>query len=80
MMGTHHHHPMTVHIVEKELRQALIAIISLQITERYITSLSILEFISITIMLLIMNVKHGIEKHVLFVVYINICLLNAGRE
>jgi len=77
MMGTHPHHPMAVPIARKELRQPLIAIMTPQKTRKGIISLDIQMFISITIMLLMMDVKHGIEKHVLFVDYITIHLLSA---
>ena len=80
MMGTHHHHPMTAHIAKEELRQALIAIIAPKTARKGITSLSILKFILITIMLLMMNINHGIEKHVVFVVYMTMWLLRARRE
>lgn len=71
---------MSVHSVEKELRKALITIIALRTTKKGITSLSILEFITITIMMLMINIKHGIEKHVIFVVYITMCFLTTGRK
>ena len=80
MMGTHPHHPMAVPIVGKDPRQALIAIIAPETTRKGITSISILKFIRITIMLLMMNINHGIKKHVAFVVYITMCLLSARRE
>jgi len=80
MMGTHPHHPMVVPIVRKELRQALIAIMTPKMVGKGITSLNIQMFISIIIMLLMMNVKHGIKKHVPFVNYITIHLLSAGIE
>ena len=64
MMGTHHHHPMAVHIAEKELRQAHITIMAPKIARKGITSLSMPNFILIRTMLLMMNVKHGIKKHV----------------
>ena len=80
MMGTHPHHPMVVTIVGKELRQALIAILTLEMARKGITTLDILMFISIIIMLLMMDVKHGIEKYVPFVDYITIHFLSVGKE
>ena len=80
MMGTHHHHPMAVPIAGKELRQALITIITPEATMKGITTLNIQMFISITIMLLMMNANHGIKKHVLLVVYVTMYLMSAGRE
>ena len=79
MMGTLHHHPMTTHIVEKELRQALVTMIALEITKKDITSLNIIVFILITSMSLTMNIDHGIRKHVVFVDYITMYLLSVGR-
>ena len=69
MRGTHHHHPMVVHIAEKEMRQALITIMAPQATKRGINNLNIPKFILITNMLM-MNINPGIEKLVVFVVYI----------
>lgn len=69
MMGTHYHHPMAVHIAEKELRQGFIAIIAPETTRRGVNNLNIPKFILITIML-IMNINHGVKKHVTFAVYI----------
>ena len=80
MMGTHPHHPMEVPIAGKELRQAPIAILTPETTRKHITSLDIRMFISIIIMLLKMNVKYGIEKHVPFVDYITIHFLSVGKE
>ena len=71
---------MEVSIAGKELRQAPIATLTPEITRKGITSLDIRMFISTTIMLLMMDVKHGIEKHVLFVDYITIQILSVGRE
>ena len=71
MMGTHNHHPMA----RKELRQALITILTPEMERKDITTLNIRMFISIMIMWLKMNVKHGIEKHVTFVDYIIIHFL-----
>lgn len=45
-----------------------------------ITTLDIQMFTSIIIMLLIMNIKHGIEKHIPFVDYITINFLSVGKE
>jgi len=64
MMGTHHHHPMVAPIAGKELRQALIAILTPERTRKGIATLDIRMFISIVIMFLMMNIKHGIKKHV----------------
>ena len=80
MMGTHPHHPMEVAIAGKELRQALNAIMTLVVARKGITSFYIQMFISIVIMLLMMNVKHGIEKHVPFLDYITIHFLIVGKE
>ena len=80
MMGTHPHHPMAVSIVGKELRQALIAILTPETTRKGIATLDIRMFILITIMFLRMNVKHGIEKHAHFVDYITIHFLSVGKE
>ena len=71
---------MVVHIAEKELKQALITIMALETTGKGITSLSLPKFVLITSILLMMNINHGIEKHVVFVVYITMWLLSAGRE
>lgn len=62
MMGTYPHHPMEVPIARKELRQSLIAIMTLETKRKGITSHDIRMFILIIIMLLIMNVKHGIKN------------------
>ena len=62
MMGTHHHHPMAVPITGEELRQALIAIITLETTRKGITCLNIQMFILITIMLLMMDINQGIKN------------------
>ncbi len=75
MMGTHPHHAMAVPIVGRELRQALIAILTQETTRKGITSFDIRLFISVIIMTLEMKVKHGIEKHVPFVDYITIHFL-----
>ena len=71
---------MVVHIVEKELRQALIPMITPETNKKGITSLGILMFILITRMSLTMNIDHGIEKHVAFVDYITMYFLSVGRE
>ena len=62
MMGKHPHHPM----VRKELRQALITILTPETTRKGITTLDIQMFISIIIMFLNTDVKHGIKNHVPF--------------
>jgi len=80
MMGTHPHHPMVVSIAGKELRQALITILTPETAREGITTFDLRMFISIMIMLIIMNVKHGIEKNVPFVDYITIHFLSAGKE
>ena len=80
MMGTLHHHPMTTHIVEKELRQALVTMIAPETNKKGITSLSILLLILNTNMSLTMNIDHGNVKHVLFVDYITMYLLCVGKE
>ena len=80
MMGTHPHHPMVVSIVRKEMRQALITILTPETTRKGITSFDIRMFILIIIMLLMMSVKHGIKKHVPFVDYITIHFLSVGKE
>ena len=80
MMGTHPHHPMVVPIVGRELRQDLITIMTPEMAGKGITSLTLQIFISIIIMLLKMNVNHGIEKHVPFVDYITIHFLSVGKE
>jgi len=80
MMGTHPHHLMVVPIAGKELRQALITILTLETTRKCINTHDIRMFISIVIMLLMVNVKHGIENHVPFVDYITIHFLSVGKE
>ena len=70
---------MTMHIVEEELRQALIVKIALETTKRGIKGLNILEFIFITIILLMMRRNHGTENHVVFVACITKWFLSAGR-
>jgi len=57
---------MAVPIAGKELRQALIVIMTPETKRKGITSLNIPMFILTIIMLLMMNIKHGIEKHVPF--------------
>ena len=79
-MGTHPHHPMVVSIVGKERRQSLITILALETARKCITTLDIRIFILIIIMLLKMNVNHGIEKHVPVVDYITIHFLSVGKE
>ena len=80
MMGTHHHHHMIVPIAGKELGQALMTIMTPEAARKGITSLDTLMFILITIMLLIMDINQGIEKHVPFVVYLTIPFLSGGKE
>ena len=70
---------MAAPIAGKEFRQALITILTPETTREGITTLDIQMFISITIMLLIMSIKHGIEKHVPFVDYITIHFLSVGK-
>ena len=71
---------MVVPIAGKELRQDLSTIMTPEAARKGITSLDIQMFISIISMLLMMNVNHGIKKHVLYVDYITIHLLSVGRE
>jgi hypothetical protein len=80
MMGKHPHHPMEISIAGRELRQALIAILTLETTKEGITIFYLQMFILIMIMLLIMNEDQGIEKHVPFVVYLTIPFLSVGKE
>ena len=79
-MGTLYHHPMEVHVAVKELRQALITVIALEITREGITSITIPEIIFIIRMLLIINVDPDIIKLVFFMVYITMSLLTVGKE
>ena len=81
-MGTLHHHPMEAHVAVKELRQSLVTMIAPETTRKGITSLNILKFILIISMLIIMDISHGIEKLVIFVVYITMPfpLLSVKRE
>ena len=79
MMGTHPHHPMEVSMARKELRQALIAIMTSETTREGITTLNIRMFISIIIMFLMMEINQDIEKHVLFVVYLTIPFPSVGK-
>ena len=53
MMGTHHHHPMEMHISKEDTRQALITIATPETTKKRINSLDIVMFILITSMLII---------------------------
>ena len=80
MMGKHPHHRMAVPIARRELRQALIAILTSEIAKEGITIFDLRMFIFIMIMLLIMNEDQGIEKHVLFVVYLTIPFPRVGKE
>lgn len=80
MMRIHHHQPITVCIIEIELRQALVPMIISEPKRKGITRLDILMFILITTILLIMDVDHGIEELAVFVDCITICLLSARKE
>ena len=80
MMGKHPHHPMAVSIAGRELRQALIAILTSKTTKEGIITFDLLMFILIIIMLLIMNEDQGIEKHVLFLVYLTVPFLSVGKD
>ena len=73
---------MATHIAEKELRQALVTMIAPKTDKKDITSLDILKFLLIISMLIIMYISHGIEKLVIFVVYITMPfpLLSVKRE
>ncbi len=78
-MGTHPHHPMEVPITRKELRQSL-TILTPETTREGTTTFDLRMFISIMIMLIIINIKHGIKKHAPFVDYITIHFLSVGKE
>lgn len=80
MVGKHPNHPMEVPIAGRELRQALITILTSETTKEGITIFDLRMFILIMIMLLIMNEYQGIEKHVPFVVYLTIHFLSVGKE
>ena len=80
MMGKHPHHPMVVSIAGKELRQALITILTSEIAKEGITFFDLRMFILIMIMLLIMNEYQGIEKHVPFMVYLTLPFPSVGKE
>ena len=80
MMGIHHHQPMVVCIAEKELGQALVSMIITETNRKGITSLGILMFIFITTVLLTIKENHGIEKLVVLVDIIIMCLLSVGEE
>jgi len=71
---------MTMHIVEENIRQALTAMIAPQTTKRGTKIHSILKFRLITRILLVMRRNHGIENHVIFMVFITMWLFSAGRE
>ena len=79
-MGTHPHHPMAVANAGKELRQALIAILTPEMERKRITTLDIRMFISIIIMFLMMGINQDMKKHVPFVDYITIHFLSVGKE
>ena len=70
---------MTMHMAEKDIRQALISMIAPETNKKGITHLVIIMFILITSMSLTMNINHGIEKHVVFVDYITMYLLSVGK-
>ena len=57
---------MAVSIAGKELREALVTILTPEITRKGISTLDIQMFISIIIMFLKMNVEHGIKKKCTF--------------
>jgi len=80
MMGTHPHHLTAVTIIGRDLRQALIAILTPETTRKGITTFNMRMFISIMIMLLMMNEEHGIEKNAPFVDYITIHFISVGKE
>ena len=80
MMGTHPHHPMAMPIAGRELRQALITILTSETVREGITTFNLRILILIIIMLLMTKVKHGIGKHVPFVDYITIHFLSVGKE
>ena len=63
MMGTHPHHPMVVPIAGKELRQALIAILTSGTTKEGIITFD--PQIFNMIILLIIRKDKGIGKHAL---------------
>ena len=65
MIGRYLHHPMAISIIGRVLRQALIAMLTLETTKEGIISFDLRMFILIMIMLLVMNEDQGIEKHVL---------------
>jgi len=70
---------MIMHITKEELRQALLFKITPGTVKRGINNLSILKLILIIRTLLMMNINHGIENYVTFVVYITMCLLSVRR-
>ena len=55
MMGKHPHHPMVVSVIGRELRQALIGMLTSETTKEGIITFDLRMFILIMIMLLIMN-------------------------
>ena len=65
--------------LQREMRQALITIIAPETNKKGIKSLNILVFIFITSMFLTINISHGIEKNVFFVVYITMYFLSSRR-
>ena len=79
MMGKHPHHPMAVSIAGRELRQALIAILTSETAKEGITTFDLRMFIFM-IMLLVMNKDQGIEKPVHFVVYLTVAFPSVGKE
>ena len=80
MMGTHPYHPIAVPIAGKDLRQALFSILTPETARKGITTLNIKMSISILIMFLMMNIKHGIKRHVPFLDYITIHFLSVGKK
>ena len=61
-------------------KQVLIVRIAPETTNRGIKSHSIINLFFITRILLTMNINHYVENHVVFVVYITMWLLSAGKE
>ena len=70
---------MTTHMAVKEMRQALVTMIAPETNKKGITSFGILMFILITSMSLIININHGIRKHVVFLDYITMYLFSVGK-
>ena len=78
MMRKYPHHPMAASIAGRELRQALIAMLTSETTKEGIIPFDLQMFILIMIMLLT-NEDQGIEKHVPFVAYLTIPFLSVGK-